>query len=324
MDFSSILAAVYEETGYDPNPAPKVQARLKRWVNEAQRAILAEPGLARLADSDAPLTVSSVANVARMVVPEAVARIVALSERTNDLALEAMDLQTYRQLDPDALSSTGTPTHFVPIGRVAIAAQPSDASTLLVDSTSASDTSVAYLKGIVTGGYQRSVSMDLNGTTAAAFPVNDWIEVTEFSLSDAANGTVTLVEDVEGGTELARIVPGATRPRYYAFYLWPTPAAAITYYVDYRREVEDLAAASDEPFLPTDFHPALVAYAVMRERQQKDETERYVVAKKQYDAWISRLKYFTQSLSTEVPVMGRVPPRGRSRLGAWFPADSWR
>lgn len=324
MTFGDILKAVYEETGYGDNPSPAVSGRVKRWINEGHRAILAEPGLARLADSDAPLTVASVASTARVVVPEAASRIVAITEHTNNVVLRAMDLPTYRQLEPNATLNTGTPTHFVPIGRVAVAAQPSNASTLLVDSTSGSDTGVAYLKGIATGGYQRSVSIDLTGTTAVAFPDSDWIEVTEFTLAQAANGTVTLVEDVEGGTELAHITPGQMRPRYYAFYLWPTPAAAITYYVDYRREIEDLSAASDEPCLPTDFHPALVAYAVMRERQQKDETERYVLAKKQYDGWISKLKYYTQTLSAELPVMGRAARVGHSRLGAYYPADSWR
>lgn len=324
MTLSEILKAAYEETGYGDNPSPTVSGRFTRWVNEGQRAILSEPGLSRLADSDAPLPVASVANTARVVVPEAVARIVAISERTNDLALRGMSLDTYRAIDPDAASNGGTPTHFVPIGRVALAAQPSDASTLLVDSTSALDTGVAYLTGIVSGGYQRRVSVSLTGTTAVAFPLTDWIEITEFVLAETASGTVTLVEDAEGGTELARIVPGSTRPRYYAFYLWPTPSAAVTYYVDYRREVEDLSAANDEPLLPTDFHPALVAYAVMRERQQKDETERYVLAKKQYDGWVSRLKYHTQTLSAEIPVQGRGALVGHSRLGSWFPADTWR
>lgn len=324
MTFGEIVKAVYEETGYGDNPSPAVSGRLKRWVNEGQRAILAEPGLSRLADSDAPIAVASVASTARVVVPEAVARIVAISERTNDLALRLMDLQTYRGLDPDAASTTGTPTHFVPIGRVVMAAQPSDASALVIGSTSAADTMVAYVKGIVTGGYQQRTSVSLTGTTGVTFALSDWIEVTEVTLSDPANGTVTLMEDVDGGTELARIAPGELRPRYYAFYLWPTPAAVVTYYVDYRREIEDLTTASDEPVLPTDFHAALVAYAVMRERQQKDETERYVIAKKQYDGWVSRLKYHTQALSADIPVQGRAALIGHSRLGPNFPADSWR
>src|SRR5690349_7843047 len=116
MTFQDILSAVYEETGYQGSPSNAVVARIKRFVNEGQRAILAEPGLSRLADSDAPLTVASVSGVARVVVPESVARILSITERTNDLALRAMDLETYRQVEPDPATSSGTPTHFVPIG----------------------------------------------------------------------------------------------------------------------------------------------------------------------------------------------------------------
>lgn len=326
MTLSELLAGVYEETGYQSSPAPAVIVRLTRWINEGLRAILAEPGLSRLADSDSPITVASVASTARVVVAEAVARIHAITERTNDLALMAMDLQRYRTLDPDAISSTGTPSHFVPIGRVAVALQPADASELFVKSTSAADTTqTVYLKGIITGGYMRTASVTLTGTVAISLStaITSWIEVTEWSMGATAAGTVTLTEDSGVGTELARITIGAQRPRYTAFYLWPTPAAAVTYYVDYRRELVDLANPSDEPPLPTDFHPMLVSYAVMREREQKDDAQRLLIARERYSKWLSKLKYYTQSLSAELPVSGRKPLTGRSRLGSYYPADIW-
>jgi hypothetical protein len=326
MTLSELLAGVYEETGYQSSPAPAVVTRLTRWLNEGLRAILAEPGLSRLADSDSPLTVSSLASTARVVVPEAVARILSITERTNDVTLRTMSLQDYRLLDPDATSTTGTPSHYVPIGKVAVAVQPSDASELFVKSTSAADTTqTVYLKGLITGGYMRSASVTLTGTTAVSLStaITTWIEVTDIYMGASAAGTVTLLEDSGAGTELARITIGAVRPRYYAFYLWPTPASAITYYVDYRRELVDLANPTDEPALPTDFHPMLVAYAVLREREQKDDTERLLIARKRYSEWLSKLKYYTQALSGEIPVSGRHPRIGRSRLGAYYPADVW-
>jgi hypothetical protein len=323
VTLADLLAGVCEETGYQLSPSGPVTTRLTRWINEGVRAILAEPGLTRLADSDSPLPIASVASTARVVVPEAVARILSLTERTNDLSLKAMDLQTYRTLDPDAASTSGTPTHFVPIGRVAVATQPSNASELFVDSTSASDTSTAYVRGLVTGGYRRTAAVSLTGTTAVTLSssITSWIEVEDFYLSANALGTVTLVEDASGGTELAQITIGQKRPRYYAFYLWPTPAAAVTYYVDYRRELVDLVNPTDEPPLPTDFHPILIAYAVMKEREHKDETERLLIARNHYQSWLSKLKYHTQTLSNEIPVSGRRPMSGRSRLGAYYPAD---
>lgn len=322
MEFSEILSAAYDECQYAASPAAAIVTRMKRFVNEGVRAVLGKPGLLRLADSDQPLTFATTANTARYVLPEAVARIHHITERTNDQRLIPMSLAAYRLLDPDATSSTGTPTHYVPIGRVAAATPPSDASELFVDSTSASDTNTAYLEGIITGGYLRSVSVTMTGTTAVSLStaITSWIEVTDFYLSAAAVGTVTLHEDASGGTELARITIGAKRPRYYGVYLWPTPAAAVTYYTDYRRALVDLTNDTDEPPLAVDAHPMLVAYAVMRETEKSD-IERHGIAKARYEHFLSNLQYQTQTLSDEIPVAGRGRLIGRSRLGAMYPAD---
>jgi hypothetical protein len=323
LEFSAILSAIYDECNYGSSPAAAVVTRVKRFVNEGVRAILSEPGLGRLADSDSPHTFASVASTARYVVPESVARIKGIRETTNDIALQAMDLQRYRHADPDPASSSGTPTHYVPIGRVAVATQPSDASEIFVDSTAAGDTNTAFLECVITGGYTRTLSVSMTGVTAVSFSasVTSIIEITDFYLSAAAVGTVTLHEDASGGTELARITIGAKRPRYYGFYLWPTPSAAVTYSVDYRREIAELVNDTDEPPLPTDFHPALVAYAVAREKEKTGDAENAALALARYRKYVRDLKYATQTMSDEIPVMGRGALVGRSRLGSWFPAD---
>jgi hypothetical protein len=323
VEFSAILAAVYEECNYASSPAAPVVTRIKRTVNEGVRAMLSEPGLERLADSDAPYTFASVASQARYVLPEAVARLKHVTERTNDHALILKDLAWYRHVDPDPSTNTGTPSHVIPIGRTAVAVQPSDASEIFVDSTSASDVGTAYLEGIITGGYVRTLSVSMTGTTAVSFSatVNSFIEITDFYLSTAAVGTVTLHEDASGGTELARITIGAKRPRYYAFYLWPTPSAVVTYYADYRREITDLVNDTDEPPIATDAHPALVAYAVAREKEKTGDAEGVAMAQNRYARFLSKLKYQTQTLSDEIPVLGRGTLTGRSRLGGMYPAD---
>lgn len=325
MTFADLVRAVADDVGYPTSPAPDVLARLQRYVNEAQRAVLAEPGLAKLADSDNPLTVASVAGQARYVVASAVARIHHITERTNDLRLRPMSLAEYRALDPDATSSTGTPTHYVPIGIVGVAVQPSNASEVFVDSTSASDTNTAYVEGIITGGYPRTAAVTMTGTTAVSLDslITTFLELNDFYLSHPAVGTVTLHEDASGGTELARIQPGQTRPSYYGFYLWPTPAAVVTYYVDYRRALVTLVNDTDEPPLPAEFHDLLADYARYREWEKKGDTDRAGIAKARYDGRLAQLKYRTQTGPDDVPIMGRRPLVGRSRLGAYFPADSW-
>ena len=321
MTFSDIKSAVFDECNYLASPATAVTTRVARFVNEGMRLMLSEPGLARLVDSDTPYTFASVAGQARYVVPEAVARILHIREITNDITLSAMDLGRYRHVDPDPASSSGTTTHFVPIGRAAVAVQPADASAVFVKSDAAGDTGTAYIEGVRSTGVINAEGITMTGVTAAGSGFGAFVDITDFYLSTAAVGNITLHEDSGIGTTLAAIKVGATRPRYYAFYLWPTPSAAVTYYVDYRRELTDLVNNTDEPPLPTDFHPALVAYAVSREKQKTDDREGAADALARYQKFLRSLKYQTQTLSDELPVMGRGALVGRSRLGAWFPAD---
>lgn len=326
MTLADLQAAVYDETLYGSSPATAVTTRVTRNINDGIRMILSEPGLSRLADSDDPLVVTSVASQARYVVPEAVASIRGISERTNDRRLTAMSRNEYREIEPDPVANTGTPERYVELGKVAVAVQPSDASAIFVKSTSASDTGTAYLEGLITGGYRRTASVTMTGTTAAQMDatISSFIEIEDFYISANAVGTVTLLEDSGSGTELARITIGQKRPRYHAFDLWPTPSGVIDYLVDYRRQLVDLANATDEPPLPQDYHPILVDYAVMREFEIKGDETRIAVATARMVKRLSRLKYQTQTGPDELPVSNHRVRTGYSRLGPYFPADTWR
>lgn len=325
MTLSDILARGYDECGYQSSPAATITTRFTQYVNDGIRMVLSEPGLGRLLDSDDPFTFASVASQARYVMPEAVAEIRGMSERTNNLTLDSMSLDRYRRIDPNPTTDSGTPQRWVPIGKVAVAVQPTAADAIFIKSSSASDggSVTAFLEGVRTGGYRATDSVALNGTTAVQFPAfTDWIEITDCYISANAVGTLTLRQTSGSGTTLATISVGHKRPHYYGFYLWPTPASAVTYYVDYRREVEDLANSADMPPLPTDFHPMVVDYVCLREFSLKADP-RAQLAQARVDKWLRRLKYATQWASDELPVMGlrRV---GLSRLGANFPADTWR
>jgi hypothetical protein len=323
MTRAELEQAVYQECSHAESPDVRVTTRVRRFLTEGVHAVLAEPGLSYLADSDTPSVVASVASQARYVVPESIAAIRHISDRTNDRTVVPMSLAAYRALDPDAASTSGTPTHYVPIGRVGVAVQPADASDIFVDSTSASDTNSAYLEGFITGGYQRRTAVTMTGTTAVSLGITSFIELNDFYLSHPAVGTVTLHEDAEGGTELARITIGETRPNYYGFYLWPTPAAVVSYYIDARRDVSPLLANTSEPPWPNDFHPLLVAYAAWREWMFKKDLDAASEARTRYRDWLSKLKYFTQTQTDELPVMGRRRTVGHSRLGGYYPADTW-
>lgn len=326
MTFAELQAGVAEDCNYGATPASAVTTRVKKYLNDAVRAVLSEPGMDRLLDSDSPLTVTSVASQARYTVPESVALIRGISERTNYRTLGMLDLPTYRRRNPNPTTNSGVPTAYVPFGRTAVAVQPSAAAELFVKSTAAGDTTqVARLEGIITGGYQRTATVTLTGTVAVtlAAAITTWIEVTDFWIETAGVGTITLTQTSGAGTELARITIGALRPRYLGFYLDPTPAAVVDYLVDYRRQTVDMTLGTDEPPLPLDFHPMCAAYARMRE-YEKTQDDRYVMATVEWKRWLSRLKYAVMESPDDLPVAGRQRPYGFSRLGGFYPNDAWR
>lgn len=326
MNLTELLARVCDETGYGAPPSSgPIRTRFVQFLNDGVRRVLSEEGMGRLLDSDDPYTFASVAQQARYVVPESVQAILTVTERTNNRSLEAMSLDVYRRINPNPTTYAAVPVKWVPIGKVAVAVQPTAADQLWVKSTSASDGAsvTAYVQGIRTGGYLATDSVALNGTTAVQVPAfTDWIELTSVYLSASAVGTVTVLQTSGAGAELARISIGHKRPTYFGFYLWPTPNATITYYVDYRRMYEPMSTNTDDPPFPTDFHPLLVDYAVWREFSLKNDP-RKADALQRYGDWLKRLKFATQWAADEVPVMGNARTVGYSRLGGMFPPDIW-
>lgn len=292
--------------------------RLKEFLNETHREILSHPGLQRLRDDT--LTFASVANQALYALPW-VAKIGRVFETTNDRTLQPMTMAQYRDADPDPASTTGVSDAFVWLGYQPVAKHPSDASSLFVKSTSASDTAVvAYVEGETTGGYPTAKNVTLTGTTAVnvSSAVSDWVRVTKFYISTAAVGVVTLHEDSGAGTELARLAIGQTEQRYFAFYLYPTPSDAITYSADVTMAITDLAQDTDSPRIPTDFHDLIVAGALVREYEKIDDG-RLRVSQERYQSRLRDLLYWMHETAS-----GSMPAQrnGRSRLGAWFPAGT--
>lgn len=325
MTVAQILTAVYDETLNSTSPSPAVTTRLTRYINDGYRLILSEPALARLYDSDVPYTFASVASQTRYAFPSYLTTIKKIRETTNDITLNAMSLDQYRRIEPDPATVTGTPTHYVPMGVVGVATQPADASAIFVKSSSAADTTqTVTVRGIRSGSNVLFANAALlTGTTAVQIgAAPDLIEITDWSLSATAVGTVTLSEDSGVGATLSTIIAGSLKSAYFAIALWPTPAAAITYSVDYRRTIFDLTA-TDTPILPDDYHQMLVDYATMREFELKGDTERVLIAKQRFEKRLTRLKYQTQWVADELPVLNSRRRVGHSRLGGQYPADTW-
>lgn len=322
MTLSQILSDLYRKLNHAASPAAAVTTRLTAHVNEGLQELYSLPGVASwIARHQPPLTFPSVASTPTYALPQGIPRIEAITEATNDRRLSMRSRDWYYAQEPDPTANTGTPEIWVPLGFSAVAQQPSDASEIFVDSTSASDTNTAYLEVIRTGGYPRTISVVMTGTTAVTFSASltDVIQITKFYLSAAAVGTVTLHEDASGGTELARIPIGQTFARYQQIALWPTPSGVITYTVHGERDTPDMANSLDEPLFPSRFHRLLVDYALWKEFEKLDDT-RAQSAQQRWKTGVSQLRYFISAPADYLPVVGRQQV-GRSRLGPWYPAD---
>lgn len=294
-------------------------ARLLGYINRRYRALQSAPGLQHL--RQAVISFDSEAERAFYGIPN-VAAVQRIWDVANARTLYGLSLSDYRQVDPRALEETGTPEAWVWAGYGQVAKQPIGfAQNPWVDSTSGSDTQTATVEARLSSGLVRQQTVTLTGLTAVEFTdLTGPVDISKFYLSSNAAGTVTL-QNASLATEVfATIGPGTKMTRHYGLYLWRTPGEALTYAADVTREILDLAADTDEPWLPLDFHDLLVLGAVADEYRHNDDS-REGRAEQLYRQRLNDLKYYlaespTPNLNVE------ANPIGFSRLGGWFPVDS--
>lgn len=314
--FSSLQIDVFRRCGYADAPATAVSTRIKAFLNESYHRLLGLPGMEYLRQSQT--TFDSVASTPQYSLPQDLARIIGIRDADNDLVLRGEPWSWYIRNEPDPTSTTGTPEVWCPVGTYAVAAQPSDASKIYVDSTAAGDTNSCYVEGVRTGGGRFAATITMNGVTAVqAGSYTDIIAIDKFYLSAAAVGDVTLHSDAEGGTELAKIPIGNTYARYFRVALWPCPDDAYTYTVDYHRQVRDMVNANDEALVPDDFAWVLAAGARMMEYEKLDD-RRYPAAKADFEKGVRDLKWF---VAQQADGQSARTPQWSS-LGPWYPAGT--
>lgn len=321
MNLTNLLAGLYGRLNFTATPPAATTTRLTGFINEAHRQILAMPGMERLRDSTTSF--ASVASVGRYALPPAVARIKAIGDQLNQRRLRFLAADQFRTLDP-GVTGRGTPDWWIPISYAAVAVQqPITATGLWAVSSSASDTArIVFVESIRTGGYPFAGSVTLNGTTRVQIgTLTDHVEVTKFYLSAATAGFISLFDAAVAGNELARIAIGQTYARYLVIQLYPTPTAAVTYYVDFTRVIADMANAGDEPLLPEDFHYLLILGALRREYQKSDDTrwQEAVIEEQQGIKALRNWVLFPPDYDA-VPGVRPVEP---SNLGPFFPRGVW-
>lgn len=327
MNFLELQRYVYRRTGHADTPPTAVSDRIKQFLNARQRDLLTMEGMERF--RQARLTFASDTSNSEYALPQAIVKILAVSERTNDYPLDYMTLDEYRLYSADPTAYEGTPSWYVELGESAVAQQPPSNKEISFKSSAAGDTvPTVSFEFITDNNYQRTVTgPKLNGTTAvsADTAIKDVSHITNAYLSDTATGTISIHyagdTTVDGGGELARIPPKKTRARYYRIALVPKPSSAITYHVDADLEITDMVDDKDEPRIPRDFHYVIAEGALVDEFQKQEKERESKRSELKWFAGIKSLKNYHINNPDYIPVIGRTQRRAISRLGPFYPAD---
>lgn len=319
MNCLQLLTRLAERRGANQQLNDATKRRYRNHLNEVHRQLLRMPGMEAL--RYATVTFASVASQKLYALPtQGVARINRITEQTNDRKLEYRTPAWLDRTAPDP--TTGTPWAWIPKGYIEVHTQPADASAVYVASTSASDTGLAYVEGIRTGGYYASVKVTMTGTTAVQVgSISDFIQITKFYLANAAVGTVTLLEDSGAGTELSRIASGDVRGQFYGFQLYNTPSAVITYTCDVLRSIPDMVQDSDEPLIPDDFQDLLIDMSEMKELRKQDDPDRFMLLARDVKDAQNSLKSFVINHPDWKPSWDGHLSEISTLGGGWFPAD---
>lgn len=298
MTLGEMRTDVYSRLSYKSSPDQEVVARMDRFINEAQRELVTMRGLARL--RRATLTFSSVANVPFAVLPQAAVRIAGIQDRTSQRSLREISIQNLRFRDPGLTNLDSNPNFYVIINMsAALARDPSAAAEIFIKSTDAGDVGTVYAQGVITGGYPQTSSVAMTGATAVSLGLTNWLTLQKLFLSTAALGTITIHQTSGIGTELARIVPGRLRPRYTKIQLYGTPTQALDYYCDVDLAIEDLAIATDSPYLPEDFHWLLPCGAMRKEWVKRKDPENYNIETARWKIGVADLKGFCRQVTDD-------------------------
>lgn len=330
MTLGEIESRLYDRLGFTASPPADVISRLRRYLNDTYRTVMAIKGIARL--RRATLTTASIANVPLMALPQVVTRVLSVQDRVNQRLLDEVSLDDVRVEDPGLSSGSTFPYAYAVVNNVSpVAMQPSNASALFAKSSSAGDTGAAssiLVEGVVTGGYYRTAQQALNGLTAVQIDgtIANWEIITKISLANASGspltpataiGNITIHEDSGAGSELSRIPIGRSIPRYTLVHLYPFPTSSLTYYIDAELHVEDLINKTDEFLVPEDYYEILIEGALMREYERREKPVSYAQAKARYKDLRADLLLWLQRMAAASELSGR-----RSQLGPYFPPGS--
>lgn len=330
MNLADIRTDLYDRLGLNTVPATAVSSRLDRFVNQTHRKLLTKRNFTKLRRHTIPA--ACVANSPYMVLPQAMTRVMIVTDRVNRWPLDEIKIQDSRRLDPGLSQIMAYPSgYFVDNFSAATALDPSAACQPFAVSDNVADgaTKTVFIEGIVTGGYSRRASAALNGTTPVAVdPLATWIYISKFYFQNTAGttavptGTISLTEG-NGATPniLSVLSPGRPYARYTRLSMFGVPSQINTYYVDGDLRIEDMTQPNDEPMIPEDWHWMLVNGALQMEYRKRERLDLYGAEAREYNMGEEGLKLYL-SQQGGVARDTNNPSKNFSQLGPNFSAGT--
>lgn len=317
MTFLEIQNQTLRACGHPTAASSEPRTRVKAEINTWQRRILTRPGYARLL-RDSENTFSSVANQRTYGLGIPMGRILGIQAVVDRTVLALRDTAFLRR--SGTTQTIGTASCYIPRGWFPVQQHPANASSVFAKSSAAGDTTQVVDWTFVLSTMQRvSGFTTLTGTTAVQLgTASTVVEIVRLALRTAAVGVVTVTEDSGAGSTLLSLPIGQTFGRFLHVELFPTPASALQYRIDYTREIVDMTEDTDQPLLPPDYHHIL-ALGAEYDEWRKLSDDRMVVAKQDLEQEIKSLNAWLWDLPDDSQ-LSRVPV---SRLGGYYPPDRW-
>ncbi len=137
-------------------------------------------------------------------------------------------------------------------------------------------------------------------------------------------GNVSVYDAATNGNELIRIMTGDESVSYLTVVLWPAPSGVWSFYVDYQRDIRDMALPTDMPLTPPDFDDILKMGARFSEYEFKKDFLAARSLQTEMMKRVSELMNWVTNNDDLILVPGQQPRGTRfSNLGSWFPSGSW-
>lgn len=303
MTRDDLEADVYRDFGYAAAPAASVTTRIRAYLNTRHRRILTTPGLEKLRRLTG--TFSTTASTPVYGLNMAIAKLLKLTDTTNDQPLWQRGLDWYRIVEPDASAATGTSQYYIDMGQGPALRDIADTGLWVVSLSASDTTQTVAVETINALGSITSATAALNGLTRVQIGTSiNHQRLLRFAVSATTVGEIELYDAAAAGNLISRIAVGRTASQVLQLALWPTPAAVVTIQVDALHHIRDFTTAYTEPQLPLDFHWLVALGAKIDEARQKGNDNRQGEWLGEYHRGIADLLTFLTASYDTVMVPG--------------------